>query len=97
MFQYERDAQRVYEAIIKRMELFGLNYSKKRHVYFIWKIQCLSREIFDFLGFTHFNSKTRKGYYTVGHKISCKKKKQFKSNLKKWVKKNRDKTIPMNS
>ncbi|WP_270474529.1 reverse transcriptase domain-containing protein, partial [Holdemanella porci] len=70
MFQYEREAQRVYEAIIRRMEL---------------------RETFDFLGFTHFNSKTRKGYYSVGHKISRKKKKQFKSNLKKWVKENRDK------
>ena len=34
MFQYERDALRVYEAIIKGMELFGLNYPKKRHEYF---------------------------------------------------------------
>lgn len=30
MFQYERDAQRVYEAIIKRMELFGLELSKEK-------------------------------------------------------------------
>ena len=52
-----------------------------------------SRETFDFLGFTHFNSKTRKGYYTVGHKISRKKKKQFKSNLKKWVQENRNKVF----
>lgn len=52
---------------------------------------CGTRETFDFLGFTHFNSKTRKGYYSVGHMISRKKKKQFKSNLKKWVKENRDK------
>ena len=51
---------------------------------------CGTRESFDFLGFTHFNSKTRKGYYTVGHKISRKKKEQFKSNLKKWVKENRN-------
>ena len=52
--------------------------------------KCDTRETFDFLGFTHYNSKTRKGYYTLGHKISRKKKKQFKSNLKKWVKENRN-------
>lgn len=34
MFQYERDAQRVYEAVIKRMELLDWNYPKKRHEYF---------------------------------------------------------------
>jgi hypothetical protein len=47
------------------------------------------KDTFDFLGFTHVNGKTRQGKYTVGHKISKKKKKQFKANLKKWVKENR--------
>ncbi|WP_270526954.1 reverse transcriptase domain-containing protein, partial [Holdemanella biformis] len=90
MFQYERDAQRVYEAVIKRMELFGLELSKEKTRILPFGRYSVSRETFDFLGFTHFNSKTRKGYYTVGHKISRKKKKQFKSNLKKWVKMNRN-------
>lgn len=90
MFQYERDAQRVYEAVIKRMELFGLELSKEKTRILPFGRNSVSRETFDFLGFTHFNSKTRKGYYSVGHKISRKKKKQFKSNLKKWVKENRN-------
>ena len=90
MFQYESDAQRVYEAVIKRMELFGLELSKEKTRILPFGRYSVSRETFDFLGFTHFNSKTRKGYYTVGHKISRKKKKQFKSNLKKWVKENRN-------
>ena len=34
MFQYERDAQRVYEAIIRRMDFLDWNYPKKRHEYF---------------------------------------------------------------
>lgn len=34
MFQYERDAQRVYEAIIKEWNFLDWNYPKKRHVYF---------------------------------------------------------------
>lgn len=88
MFQYERDAHRVYEAIAKRMEKFGLELSKEKTQILPFGRNCATRETFDFLGFTHFNGKTRNGYYTVGHKISRKKKKQFKSNLKKWVKEN---------
>ena len=85
MFEYERDAQRVYEAIIKRMEL-----SKEKTQILPFGRNCTIRETFDFLGFTHYNGKTRKGYYAVRHRISRKKKKQFKSNLKKWVKENRN-------
>ena len=43
-----------------------------------------------FLGFTHVNSKTRAGKYSVGHLISKKKKKQFKANLKQWLKGHRN-------
>lgn len=73
MFQYERDAQRVYEAIIRRMELLDWNYPKKRHEYFHLE-EIVVQEKLWFLGFTHFNSKTRKGYYSVGHKISRKRR-----------------------
>lgn len=90
MFQYEKDARRVYEAIAKRMEKFGLELSKEKTRILPFGRKCVTRETFDFLGFTHFNGKTRNGYYTVGHKISRKKKKQFKTNLKKWVKENRN-------
>lgn len=90
MFQYEKDARRVYEAIAKRMEKFGLELSKEKTQILPFGRNCATRETFDFLGFTHFNGKTRNGYYTVGHKISRKKKKQFKTNLKKWVKENRN-------
>ena len=85
MFQYERDAQRVYEAVIKRMELFGLELSKEKTRILPFGRYSGSRETFDFLGFTHFNSKTRKGYYSVGQKIRRHKKKQVQSNLKERV------------
>ena len=49
-----------------------------------------TKDNFDFLGFTHVNSKTRNGQYSVGHLISGKKKKLFRSNLKKWVKEYRN-------
>lgn len=51
---------------------------------------------FDFLGFMHYNGKTKTGKYTVGHKISKKKKKQKKANIKKWVLENLNiKTAPL--
>lgn len=53
MFQYEIDAQRVYEAVIKRMEL-----SKEKTRILPFGRYSDSRETFDFLGFTHFNSST---------------------------------------
>ena len=47
-----------------------------------------SKDKFDFLGFTHINGKTRKGYYKVIHKTSQKKMKTKKQNAKQWIKEN---------
>ncbi len=46
-------------------------------------------ETFDFLGFMHYNGKTRSGKYTVGHKISKKKRKQKHKQITKWIKEHR--------
>lgn len=48
-----------------------------------------TNETFDFLGFTHYNSITKTGKYTVGHKVSKKKKKLFRQKIKEWAKNNR--------
>lgn len=40
------------------------------------------------LGFSHHNSKTRTGKYTIQHKISKKKKKAKKQAIKQWLKDN---------
>ena len=78
--------------LLKEWNFFGLELSKEKTRILPFGRYSGSRETFDFLGFTHYNSKTRKGYYTVGHKICRTKKKQFKSYLKKWVKENRRNT-----
>lgn len=41
---------------------------------------------FDFLGFTHYCDKTRKGYFKVGRKTSAKKFRAKAKSLKKWFK-----------
>ena len=43
-----------------------------------------------FLGFTHYNGTTRKGKYTVGHKMSKKKRKLKHQAITKWIKENRN-------
>ena len=41
---------------------------------------------FDFLGFTHFNDKTRKGYYKVGRKTARKRLNKSLKELNIWLK-----------
>ena len=90
MFEYEDEACRVYEVLKKRLDKFGLELAEDKTRILPFGRNSKTKDTFDFLGFTHVNSKTRAGKYTVGHLISKKKKKQFKANLKKWVKENRN-------
>lgn len=90
MCQYENEAHAIFEALKERLVKFGLETADDKTKIIPFGRNSTSKDTFDFLGFTHVNSKTRNGKYTVGHKVSKKKKKQFKSNLKKWVKENRN-------
>ena len=89
LFQYENEARDVYERLVKRLERFGLEAEQeKTHILPFGRYKGTD-ETFDFLGFTHFNSRTRTGKYTVGHRVSKKKKKLFRQKLKAWAKDNR--------
>ena len=77
MFQYENEAREVYERLVERLAKFGLEVEQdKTHILPFGRFKG-TKQTFDFLGFTHFNSKTKTGKYTVGHKVSKKKKKLF--------------------
>ena len=93
MCEYEEEA--VYQALKERLAKFGLETAEDKTKIIPFGRNSKTRDTFDFLGFTHVNGKTRYGSYTVGHKISKKKKKQFKANLKKWVKENRNKDFKL--
>lgn len=90
MFEYEKEAQAVYGAVKERLAKFGLELAEDKSRILPFGRNSKTKDTFDFLGFTHVNSKTRNGSYSVGHLISKKKKKMFKANLKKWVKENRN-------
>ena len=90
MFENEEEAKDVYEALKERLSQFGLELAEDKTRILPFGRNSKTKDTFDFLGFTHVNSKTRNRRYTIGHLVSKKKKKLFKANLKKWVKENRN-------
>lgn len=74
MFQYENEAQNVYELLKERLKKFKLELAEDKTRILPFGRFKGNKESFDFLGFTHYNSKTRTEKYTIQHKISKKKK-----------------------
>lgn len=89
MFQYEDEAKKVYEMLIKRFAKFNLEVAEDKTKIIPFGRFKGNKETFDFLGFMHFNGTTRTGKYTIGHKISKKKKKSKNGAISKWLKDNR--------
>lgn len=90
LFQYENEAKEVYLRIKERFAKFGLELAEDKTRILPFGRHKGTRESFDFLGFKHYNSKTRiTNKYTIGRRISLKKKRLFKKNLNLWLKRNR--------
>lgn len=90
MFQYENEAKRVYELLIERLAKFGLEMEQDKMRILPFGRYKGTKETFDFLGFMHYNGTTRTGKYTVGHKMSKKKRKSKHQAITKWIKDNRN-------
>lgn len=88
MFQYENEAQDMYEALKKRLMKFKLELAEDKTRILPFGRFKGNKESSDFLGFAHHNSRTRTNKYTVQHKISKKKKKAKKQAIKEWLKEN---------
>lgn len=92
--QYENDAKRIEAALVKRFRRYGLEIhpEKSRKLSFgrletkNSKAQNRKANTFDFLGFTHFCDKTRKGKFKLGRKTSCKRFKNKCNKMTKWLK-----------
>lgn len=93
MFQYENESQIVYELLKERLKKFKLELAEDKTRILPFGRYKGNKESFDFLGFTHYNSKTRTGKYTIQHKISKKKKKAKKQAMKQWLKENMHKNL----
>lgn len=93
MLQYEREAKQVYKQIKERLLNFGLEMEQEKTRILPFGRYEGTKETFDFLGFMHYNGKSRTGKYMVGHKMTKKKKKMKKEDIKKYIKENRHKDI----
>ena len=93
-FQYKDEAERFYERLKHRMGHFGLELeeSKSRLIEFGRFADEYRRkrgqgkpETFDFLGFTHYCSKSRSGKFRVKRKTSRKKFARKCKEVNRWI------------
>lgn len=85
MFQYEGEAEKVLELLKTRLARFGLEVAEdKTRILPIGRFKG-TKEDFDFLGFTFFNTRTRGGKYRLGVRTSKKKLKMKKQTAKAWL------------
>jgi group II intron reverse transcriptase/maturase len=92
VFDSQRDAQRVYEVLPKRFGRYGLaiQEAKSRWLDFSRpKGKGPGQGVFEFLGFTHYWGKSRKGNPVVRRKTSGKKLKGAIRRVYQWCKLNR--------
>ena len=92
-FQYKDDAERFYERLKHRMKYFGLELEEKKSRLIEFgrfaedncKRQGKKPETFDFLGFTHYCSKSRNGKFRVKRKTSKKKFAKKCKEVHRWI------------
>lgn len=89
MFQYEEEAKQVYQLLIERLAKFGLEMGQEKTRILPFGRFKGTNETFDFLGFMHYNGTTRTGKYSLGHKMSKKKRKLKQQAITKWIKEHR--------
>lgn len=101
-FQYRSDAEMFCKLLKERLEMFGLELesSKTRLIEFGKYAEGNRKkrnqgkpETFDFLGFTHYCSKSRKGWFRIKRKTSKKKYRVKVTDFKNWIIRNR--TLPL--
>lgn len=97
-FQYKDDASGFYEELQSRLGKFNLGIATEKTKIISFgrfaEERCARRgakkpDTFDFLGFTHYCSKSRNGKFRVKRRTSRKKYKAALLKMKEWIKANR--------
>lgn len=88
-FTNKEDAERVMEVLPKRMAKYGLSLHPEKTKLISLNEQEKDKQTFDFLGFTHYMSKSYKGLWVLKRQTSRKKFKASLSRMKEWIKENR--------
>lgn len=101
-FQSETEANNFYYALIERLKKFNLEIAEEKSKILPFgkyaERNCIRMgkgkpETFDFLGFTHFCSKSKDGRFRVKRKSSVKKVRAKLKDCKEWLKANRTTNI----
>ena len=85
LFQYREDAEDVMNGLKDRLGYFGLEVAEDKTRILPIGRNCEVKDEFDFLGFTFYNAKTRKGKYRMGVRTSQKKLKVKRQQVKEWL------------
>lgn len=97
-FQSEKEARKYAEQIRERLNKFGLKVSEEksrviefgRYAWERTKISGRKIETFDFLGFTHYCDKTRRGKFKLGRKTAKVKFRLKAKAMNVWLKRTRN-------
>jgi group II intron reverse transcriptase/maturase len=92
VFESKHDAERVHAVLPKRFAKYGLTlHPEKTRLLPFGKpgTSVESPGTFDFLGFTHYWGKARKGYWVIMRKTSKKRLKRAIVRVNQWCRKNR--------
>jgi group II intron reverse transcriptase/maturase len=93
-FSNKGDAERVMRVLPRRLGRFGLSlHPEKTRLIDLNRRNKEDRRGFDFLGFTHYMSKSRKGKPVLKRKTSSKKLSMSLKKIKTWLKYNRHQRV----
>jgi len=96
-FEYEDDAKRVFEVLPKRFARFGLTIHPEKSCLVDFSCprswESKGKGTFEFLGFTHYWSRTRRGRWTIKRKTRPKRLRRTLRALWTWCRENRH--LPM--
>jgi group II intron reverse transcriptase/maturase len=93
IFQYEREAEQTLGKLRDRLGKFNLEVAEGKTRILPFGRFKGTKEDFDFLGFTFFNTRTRNDKYRIGVRTSKTKLKAKKQAVKGWLKDNMHKPV----
>jgi RNA-directed DNA polymerase len=101
-FQYREDAERVLEALGRRFSKYGLTLHPEKTRLIEFGKQAVKKsespggkppETFDFLGFTHIATRSRRGYFTIYVRTMRKRLRRSLRAVAVWCKEHRHVTL----
>jgi group II intron reverse transcriptase/maturase len=94
-FELESDARRVMNVLVKRFAKYGLTIHPEKTALIDFRNPSkrndeseIKKDTFDFLGFTHYWGKSRRGYYVIKRKTIGKRLRQRMKLIWHWCKEN---------